>query len=60
MELSIVIPCYNEAENAAKIETELFPVVRGLATSQSLSLPTWIGLACFVVSVGAPNWPKAL
>jgi dolichol-phosphate mannosyltransferase len=38
MELSIVIPCYNEAENAAKIETELFPVVRGLAASQSVEV----------------------
>jgi dolichol-phosphate mannosyltransferase len=38
MELSIVIPCYNEAENAAKIETELFPVVRGLAAGQSVEV----------------------
>ena len=38
MELSIVIPCYNEAENAAKIENELFPVVRELAAAQSVEV----------------------
>jgi dolichol-phosphate mannosyltransferase len=38
MELSIVIPCYNEAENAGKIESELFPVVRDLAATQSVEV----------------------
>jgi dolichol-phosphate mannosyltransferase len=38
MELSIVIPCYNEAENAGKIENELFPVVRDLAATQSVEV----------------------
>ena len=38
MELSIVIPCYNEADNAAKIQTELFPVVRDLAAWQSVEV----------------------
>ena len=38
MELSIVIPCYNEADNAAKIENELFPVVRDLAAEQSVEV----------------------
>jgi dolichol-phosphate mannosyltransferase len=38
MELSIVIPCYNEAENVGKIEDELFPVIRDLAATQSVEV----------------------
>ena len=38
MELSIVIPCYNEAENVGKIANELLPVVRELAATQSVEV----------------------
>jgi dolichol-phosphate mannosyltransferase len=31
MTLSIVVPCYNEADNAPKVEAELIPVVQRLA-----------------------------
>lgn len=35
MDLSIVIPCYNEADNVPKIRQEFFPVVAELAKSHS-------------------------
>jgi dolichol-phosphate mannosyltransferase len=38
MDLSIIIPCYNEVENVAKIEAELLPVVVELAQSYSVEL----------------------
>jgi len=38
MELSIVIPCYNEAENVPKIRAEFFPVVTELAKTHSLEV----------------------
>lgn len=38
MDLSIVIPCYNEADNVNKIQTELFPVVNKLAESQTVEI----------------------
>jgi dolichol-phosphate mannosyltransferase len=38
MELSIVVPCYNEAENVPKIQAELFPVVNELAKTYSLEV----------------------
>lgn len=33
MELSIIIPCYNEVENVAKLESDFFPVVKDLLTT---------------------------
>jgi glycosyltransferase involved in cell wall biosynthesis len=30
--LSIVVPCYNEADNAPTVERDLLPVARSLAT----------------------------
>jgi dolichol-phosphate mannosyltransferase len=38
VDLSIVVPCYNEAENIPKIQSELFPVVAELAQSYSLEV----------------------
>jgi dolichol-phosphate mannosyltransferase len=38
MDLSIVIPCYNEVENVTKIQRELFPVVTQLAKRQLLEV----------------------
>lgn len=38
MDLSIVVPCYNEAENIPKIQTEFFPVVAELAKTYSLEV----------------------
>jgi dolichol-phosphate mannosyltransferase len=38
MDLSIVIPCYNEAENVPKIKTEFFPVAVELARTHSLEV----------------------
>jgi len=35
MDLSIVIPCYNEMGNVARLQTELLPTVRELATKGS-------------------------
>ena len=31
-DLSVIIPCYNEAENVARMAETLFPVVDALAT----------------------------
>lgn len=38
MNLSIVIPCYNEVDNIPKIQEELFPVVGALAKEQPVEL----------------------
>jgi len=38
MDLSIVIPCYNEVDNVTKIQTELFPVVHQLAQTQAVEV----------------------
>lgn len=38
MDLSIVVPCYNEAENIPKIQAEFFPVVAELAKTYSLEV----------------------
>ena len=38
MDLSIVVPCYNEAESVPKIQTELMPVVADLAKTHSLEV----------------------
>lgn len=38
MDLSIVIPCYNEADNMPKIRDEFFPVVAGLAQTLSVEV----------------------
>ncbi|MDW8068671.1 MAG: glycosyltransferase family 2 protein [Anaerolineae bacterium] len=38
MDLSIVIPCYNEIENIAKMRAELLPVVAELARTHSLEV----------------------
>ena len=34
MKLSIVVPCYNEAENVAKLQDEFYPVILGLLQPQ--------------------------
>jgi hypothetical protein len=38
MDLSIIIPCYNEVENVPKIQREFFPIATKLAKSHS---PHW-------------------
>ncbi len=38
IDLSIIIPCYNEAENVARMAETLFPVVDALAHTQTLEL----------------------
>lgn len=38
MDLSIIIPCYNEVENIPKIQRELFPVVAELAQNRSVEV----------------------
>lgn len=38
MDLSVVIPCYNEAENVPKIQRELLPVLAWLANTSSLEV----------------------
>ena len=38
MDLSIIIPCYNEAENVPKIQKEFFPVASELAKDRSLEV----------------------
>ncbi|MEZ4638890.1 MAG: glycosyltransferase family 2 protein [Caldilineaceae bacterium] len=38
MDLSIVIPCYNEVDNVDKIEAELFPVLAQMARTRSIEV----------------------
>jgi dolichol-phosphate mannosyltransferase len=38
MDLSIIIPCYNEVDNVGKLEAELLPVVKELASARSVEL----------------------
>ena len=38
MELSIIIPCYNETENVPKIQNELLPVLKNLIETTSIEL----------------------
>jgi dolichol-phosphate mannosyltransferase len=38
MDLSVIIPCYNEAENVPKIQRELLPVLAWLAKTSSLEV----------------------
>ena len=38
MDLSIIIPCYNEVENVPKIQREFFPIATKLAKSHSLEV----------------------
>jgi dolichol-phosphate mannosyltransferase len=38
MDLSIVIPCYNEVENVSKLHRELFPTVAQMAKTHSLEV----------------------
>jgi dolichol-phosphate mannosyltransferase len=38
VDLSIVVPCYNEVENISKIQTELLPVIADLAKSRSVEI----------------------
>jgi dolichol-phosphate mannosyltransferase len=38
MDLSIIIPCYNEAENVPKIQKEFFPIAAALAEHNSLEV----------------------
>lgn len=38
MDLSIVVPCYNEADNVEKIRAEFFPVIGALAQTRSVEV----------------------
>ncbi len=38
MDLSIVVPCYNEADNVPKIREEFFPVIAELAQTRSVEV----------------------
>lgn len=38
MDLSIIIPCYNETDNVSKLEAELLPVAAELAKTRSLEV----------------------
>jgi len=38
MDLSIIVPCYNEADNVPKLDQEFFPVVTRLAHSHSVEV----------------------
>jgi dolichol-phosphate mannosyltransferase len=38
MDLSIIVPCYNEVENVSKIEKEFIPAVIGLANAHSVEV----------------------
>ena len=38
MDLSIVIPCYNEAENISKLKEELLPVITELSSSNTVEV----------------------
>lgn len=38
MNLSIVIPCYNEVDNVEKLQTEFIPVAKSLANSQTVEV----------------------
>lgn len=38
MNLSVIVPCYNEVDNIPKIRDELLPVVEGLATNHSVEV----------------------
>ena len=38
MDLSIMIPCYNEVENVPKLQKEFFPVALGLAGTRSVEV----------------------
>lgn len=38
MDLSIVVPCYNEADNITKLKTEFLPVVAELAKTRSVEV----------------------
>jgi len=38
MDLSIIIPCYNEAENVSLLAETLFPVVEALAQTQTIEV----------------------
>lgn len=38
MDLSIVVPCYNEADNVPKLRNEFFPVVAELAKTRSVEV----------------------
>jgi dolichol-phosphate mannosyltransferase len=38
MDLSIVVPCYNEVDNVAKLREEFFPVVERLAETRSVEV----------------------
>ncbi len=38
MDLSVVIPCYNEADNVGKLTDELFPVLEALAPDRSIEV----------------------
>jgi dolichol-phosphate mannosyltransferase len=38
MDLSIIVPCFNEVENVPKLQKELLPVISGLAKTRSVEL----------------------
>lgn len=64
MDLSIIVPCYNEAENVAKIRDEFFPVIAGLAQTRAVEVifvddgsrdDTWDALNAAFANYPAPN-----
>lgn len=64
MDLSIIVPCYNEAENVLKIREQLFPVVTELAKTRALEVifvddgsrdETWSALNNEFANYAAPN-----
>jgi dolichol-phosphate mannosyltransferase len=64
MDLSIIVPCYNEAENIPKLEQEFFPVIGELAKTRSVEVVfvddgstdgTWQGLLGHFSSMQEPS-----
>lgn len=38
MDLTIIVPCYNEVDNVSKLQAELLPVIKDLASAQTVEL----------------------
>jgi dolichol-phosphate mannosyltransferase len=64
MDLSIIVPCYNEVDNIPKIQREFFPVVSKLAKTRSVEVifvddgskdGTWQGLTEAFGDYGEPQ-----
>jgi dolichol-phosphate mannosyltransferase len=64
VDLSIIVPCYNEAENVPKLREQLFPVVNNLAQTRTVEVifvddgsrdETWLALNNEFANYSAPN-----